>query len=763
MNARLRSRSLILSACIVALAVGGCSGSGGDGPRPIPAAPPPPPPPSPPPPPPPSPPPGSINYNDAEYQRSNGATAHNAIAAYNAGGTGQGVKIAVIDSGINPNLAEFAGKIDPASRDVVANRGIVDTEGHGTAVSAVAAAARNGMGMMGVAFNSTILSYNSSDPNNCDKDDGCSHSDTDIARGIDLARQNGAKVINISLGGEGAGSAMLNAVARATQAGIVVVMSAGNEELANPSGFALQSAQMSGNGSLIIAGAHDANRQIASFSNRAGSGAVHYLTALGVQVRSIDQNGVATLWSGTSFSAPVISGAAALLASAFPNLSGSQIVEILLRTADDAGQAGRDTTYGNGILNIGRAFQPIGQASLAGSMMAVDLGEGSETSAPTGDGGGRGESIGGAIILDGYSRAFAVDFASSLKRAAQEQPLHQALGGHYVTSSAGAGGTAVTLTVSRRMNGAPTVGMAQMGLGYEDARQAKAVAGMAVSRLSPRTAVAFGLAESGRTLQQRLSGQYGNAFLVARDPLARNGFHADAGTSFGVRQDVGPVSLTVSAERGEVYRPGVRTNLLKDEYSIASVTADRKIGPATVSLGASRLQEDRTILGGRYASALTSGGSSTIFVDGTASFDLGDGWGAFASYRRGWTSAPGTGALVERGRLATDAFAFDLSKAGALTSSDKLALRISQPLRVRSGGFDLNMPVSYDYATGDVGFEQRFLNLAPTGREVDYELAYSVGALGGNLGLNAYLRTDPGHIETMKKDVGGAIRFTLGF
>jgi hypothetical protein len=72
------------------------------------------------------------------------------------------------------------------------------------------------------------------------------------------------------------------------------------------------------------------------------------------------------------------------------------------------------------------------------------------------------------------------------------------------------------------------------------------------------------------------------------------------------------------------------------------------------------------------------------------------------------------------------------------------------------------MPVGYDYSTAAARVERRFFNLAPTGREIDYELAYGLGLFGGRLDLNAFLRTDPGHVESMKKDMGAAIRFTVG-
>jgi hypothetical protein len=657
----------------------------------------------------------------------------------------------VIDSGINAALPDFAGRIDPASQDVAGTRGVVDNEGHGTAVSAVLAAGRNGSQTLGVAFDSTIISLNTANANNCTEADGCKHRDSDIARAIDIARTNGARVINISLGGEGAGSTLLSAVSRATQAGIVIVMSAGNDgkeaKGANPDAFSLLSAQ-SGNGALIIAGSvgvpiggNPSNgtdiSQLSDFSNKAGTGAQYYLAAIGYRVTAPnvkDENKI-YLWSGTSFSAPVISGAAALLAGAFPNLTGAQIVEILMRSADDAGAPGRDAIFGNGVLNITRAFQPLGLTSMAGSNAPItgSTGQGSSTM-----GDATGKAVAGVVILDGYSRAYTLDLAKTLSAAPRETPLAQALHGNSRTAGAAAGATSVSITVNRNFSGQPHVGLAQTGLSYDDARLAKVIAGMAVSRLAPKTAVAFGLSESGRALQQRLSGHAQNAFLVAHDPMARSGFYADAANSIGLRQTVGPLGLTVTSERGRVWNQGLKETIGEPGYTIGSVTADRKVGPATLSLGASRLGEENTVLGGRFSSLFSGAGATTYFVDGTASFDLGAGWGAFGSYRRGWTNLPGTGALVQEGRLSTDAWAFDLSKRNALAGGDKLAFRVMQPLRVRAGGFNMSVPASYDYATGSVGYENRFLNLAPTAREIDFEAAYSVALLGGDLGLNAF-------------------------
>ena len=773
MHSPLRRDSLVVSACVLALALAGCGGGGGGtGARPDPnlGAPPPPvppvpPPPAPPPPPPPPPPPAAgTNYDDLEYRRSNGAASSGAIKAWSLGATGRGVKVGVIDSGINPNLAEFAGRIDPASRDVAANRGVTDTEGHGTAVSAVIAAARNGTQNVGIAFDSTIISLNSSNPNDCDKEDGCKHNDTDIARALDIAVANGARVVNISLGGEGIGRAMVDAVRRAAAAGVVVVMSAGNDGAAQPSGFAVGGAQNSG-GMVIIAGAMDENRAIASFSNQAGTAGASYLTALGSRVRTIDQNGTGYLYSGTSFSAPVISGAAALLASAFPNLTGRQIVELLLSTADDAGAAGIDPVFGRGILNIERAFSPQGTLTLAGSAAPLPApGEDdNDGSGPMGDAKTPASALTGAIILDGYSRAYAADLALQLRQAPQERPLGQSLAGDQRSATAAAGRTAVSITVDRQRSAQPWVGLAQLGLSYEDARKARILSGLMVSRIDPRTAVAMGFSESGRTLQQRLTGHDANAFLVARDPMARTGFHGDRTTSFGLRHDLGPVGLTVTGERGEVFRPDASLRPERQpHYDIASATLDRRFGPARLSIGASRLDERQTVLGGRLSNLFGNGGSTSWFLDAGAALRLRD-WRADASYRRGTTAMPGSAALAAGGSLSTDAWSFDLGRDNAFGAGDRIAVRVMQPLRVRSGGYRLNVPVSYDYSDGAVGYESRFFNLAPTGREIDFEAAYGRSLWGGWLSANAFLRLEPGHVEAARDDVGAAVRFKLGF
>ena len=126
----------------------------------------------------------------------------------------------------------------------------------------------------------------------------------------------------------------------------------------------------------------------------------------------------------------------------------------------------------------------------------------------------------------------------------------------------------------------------------------------------------------------------------------------------------------------------------------------------------SRLKEDRTVLGAYFSPAFASGGAKTTFLDGSAGLDFGRGWGAFASYRLGWTSLSGTQGMVDKGRLLSNAFAVDLSRTGLLRAGDRFAVRVMQPLRVVRGGLEIPCPRPMIIDRRN-RFDQRFMSLAP--------------------------------------------------
>ena len=130
-------------------------------------------------------------FDTSEYRRSAAAQVQ-ALAAYDRGVSGQGVTVAMIDSGVNPALAEFSGRIAASSRDVASTRVLADERGHGTSVAAVALAARDGNAIHGVAPLATLLALRADTPGTC-TDSGCSYASTAIA-----ARQRVQATIAIS-------------------------------------------------------------------------------------------------------------------------------------------------------------------------------------------------------------------------------------------------------------------------------------------------------------------------------------------------------------------------------------------------------------------------------------------------------------------------------------------------------------------------------------------------------------------------------------
>ena len=376
--------------------------------------------------------------------------------------------IGIIDSGIDTSNSEFAGRIAAGSADIAGSRGISNADSdHGTLVALVAAAARNNSGIMGIAYEADILAMRADSPGTCTSKDGCAFFDGAITAGIDRAVQQGAKVINISLGGSAPNNQLRGAIGRAAAAGVVVVVSAGNDadsptpsqDPNNPDPFAA-GLRAAGNGNVIIAGSVDSSGTISNFANKAGSEADSYLMAFGERVCCVYtgssikitvQNGqnFVTVISGTSFSAPQIAGAVALLRQAFPNLTGVQAVNLLLGSARDLGAAGTDPIYGRGLLDVGKAFAPQGTMSLPGTLVPLPTGDTTGITSPAMGDAAQSAAL-SAVMLDSYARAYRIDLGSQFKSAQLDTRLGAALLSPVESISAGGGDLSLGLSVERR-------------------------------------------------------------------------------------------------------------------------------------------------------------------------------------------------------------------------------------------------------------------------------------------------------------------------
>ncbi|HSC51711.1 MAG TPA: S8 family serine peptidase [Gaiellaceae bacterium] len=256
---------------------------------------------------------------------------------------GPGFPVTMIDSGVDLSHEEFAGRPNTIAlnhQTFSANQ----EELHGTATASVVGAPINAKGIVGIYPQAKLQLWDAS------PDGGLTVGD-EIA-GLNAAVKHGPGVINLSLGGFDRIPIEEHAILAAFAAGNLVVASAGNDREAGsspsyPASFA----------HVLTVGATDEADRVTSFSS--ASQAMD-LAAPGQDIEaaiptSFELTGYAQV-DGTSFSAPLVSGAAAAVWTSRPTLTNTQLFEIMRRSAHDVGKRGWDADTGYGILNVPAAL-----------------------------------------------------------------------------------------------------------------------------------------------------------------------------------------------------------------------------------------------------------------------------------------------------------------------------------------------------------------------------------------------------------------------
>ncbi len=185
----------------------------------------------------------------------------------------------------------------------------------------------NNYGVTGIAYDAKIM------PVKVLSSSG-SGSSSHVAYGIYYAVDNGANVINLSLGSNYSNDMLKLAIEYASSKGVIVVMAAGNDGDSSPD-YPASYANESG----IAVGAVDRNNKIADFSNRSGTDEITYVTAPGVDTYSSVPGNQYASYSGTSMASPHVAGVVALMLSANPNLTDAQVRQFVTETAENSTQA----------------------------------------------------------------------------------------------------------------------------------------------------------------------------------------------------------------------------------------------------------------------------------------------------------------------------------------------------------------------------------------------------------------------------------------
>ncbi|HEY1710220.1 MAG TPA: S8 family peptidase [Rhizomicrobium sp.] len=276
------------------------------------------------------------------------------------------VVVGVLDATVN------AGQADVNNLQFVGGYQLYVND-HGAAVASLIAGAQDGQGVMGVAPNSVIHLYNPFDATG-------TASWSDVASGISALAASGAHVVNASLGVPGtvlspewvdilSGSLLSN-----RSNSLVVVKAAGNEGVTQTANVPwLLTLQVPNN--LILVGSVNPNNTISSFSNTPGESCFtllgicleqnklkyRFIVAPGELMLVSDNHGGTIRLSGTSFAAPLVTGAVALLQARWPWLQqhAAETVQIILQSADDLGAPGVDPVYGYGMLDIQASQSPL--------------------------------------------------------------------------------------------------------------------------------------------------------------------------------------------------------------------------------------------------------------------------------------------------------------------------------------------------------------------------------------------------------------------
>jgi len=784
----------VVSVFLASVLVSACGGGNGQVTPPVVA-----------PPPAPEPEPPAPDYNTEEFRGNPGLAEIGALSAYEAGYSGKGITIALLDSGIDDQHPDLDANIHPESRDFGGNGGalfddtpydisenpnIITSVIHGTAVAGIMVAERNGLGMHGVAPEAQVLALRMDLPELASWG-GKDLNQAAVGDAIDHAIANDAKVLMVEWAFWDASANQYTgaehqideafyiaeeyrepiraAFQRAIDAGMLIVIPAGNEYGSAPTAFISQlGLEEKNRNSVIIVGSVDREQTIYDRSNRAGYAQDYYVVAPSRVTTTAPTRGIgegrpqwAGTSNGTSFAGPHVAAAAALLMQAFPNLTAAEVAEILFETARDLGAAGTDEVYGLGMIDLAAAFEPSGELAAmtrAGAPVMLDNTM-IEASTAFGDAFDKMPALLQVVALDSYRRAYRQNLSGAIT-SRRVGPNVSGL----LDQVASHGWSRVSLSDDSQISFSYTA-PARADLALRDAlpyaartaqQEIRDVSFAFSQSVDARTDIKFSVGRGGISAFPLSGGSRTARSLVGTDVSldAFSTLHRSA-RALGLTRQLGK-ALSYSASIAHYETRDDQDNLLVPENGprAHAVAVANELGLQGASwrlaLGGGMMEEAEGFLASRAGGALKLGdGSRSYYASAFGEKHWSGGWSLRARYTVGRTNAQtAQDSFIERfSVLSTSAFAAQFMKRGVLALADRLVFSVSQPLVVSAGSFTAFLPLSKNSQTGELVYERVIGQLAPEDRQKDFELMYEFAGResGFTLRANMLYQQNPGN------------------
>lgn len=744
-------------------------------------------------------------YKTTEYNNQYGLNSIKAAEAYALLETngkevaGNGVTIAVLDSGVRTTHQEISDNYESThSYDYVnSDSDPTDDHGHGTHVSGIAAGDKDGVGIHGVAYNAGIMAIKV-----LDSDGNGSYAD--LIDGINRAANNGAKIINMSLGGTASSSSLKSALVNAKSKDVLSVAATGNESSANPNYPARYASDSDLQGYVLAVGAVDSSNNLYSSNNSCGDAKNYCLVAPGVSVLSSYylSNVSYAYATGTSMASPHVAGAAAVIRGAWPHLTAAQTAEILLTTATDLGASGVDDVYGHGLLNLEEAVQAQGQDTLSFGA-SVDSGGYSvvDTSILTDPIFGDAFSVNvanaldGAAFFDSYGRDYKANLGSKIGVAqSRGLNLNSFVFNNIKTQKIPLNfgeklGFKMNFNISSFDN---SEAQNRYGLKYlvvDNSIDPNSYLKNGFSFVSDNSAFAkkskFGLGFNVDEISSsRSDGIFKDLGFMTQNSYTSNPFQSfftgsnfsnslnslDSGRNFNQAffgQDIAPNKLSLNFAYQSSYDSSyLFSGVDNKQNELMDLGMNYKLNEDLgmfLSIGKMKEFDNNMLNSKAYGAFESLEDVVTNYAKVSMKYSLAKNWDFLTSYSEGFTKISGN----EQGIFRDFSNIRSRAIATALVYHDfykgSLGFGYQEPLRVYSGEVVVDIATSRDIA-GNLTRSRQNVSLVPNGKQQDYEIFYLISLQkDATLNLNLVRQVEPGSIKSAKTNHLGFMQYNKLF